>query len=392
MKTLLLTEVFPPRKGGSGRWLFELYRRFPQGSAHVVAPEEPGCAEFDQTHSLPVKRMPFRFSSWGLRNWSGMKEYSQAFWRLSAEVERVRPTMVHCGKAVPEGFLAWLLRWRYGIPYVCYVHGEELLLPRQSREIRWLTERALFGARAIVANSKHTQGMLVRDWKVPAKRIHVWHPGVDTTRFVPGVPSDEVRGKLGWQGRTVVLTVGALQKRKGQDMMLRALPAIRQEIPNVLYAIAGEGWEKPYLEGLVQEYGLQDCVQMRGIPDDEELIQCYQQCDLFALPNRQVGWDFEGFGIVLLEAQACARPVLAGASGGTAETMIPGETGKVVPCDAPEALAAEVVGLLRDAELRERMGRLGRDWVVNKLDWVPLTRQASEVIATGFAHVRPEAP
>ena len=67
---------------------------------------------------------------------------------------------------------------------------------------------------------------------------------------------------------------------------------------------------------------------------DDRLVQCYQQCDLFVLPNRQVGRDIEGFGMVLLEAQSCGKPVIAGASGGTAETMQPGETGYVVPCDA----------------------------------------------------------
>ena len=124
-----------------------------------------------------------------------------------------------------------------------------------------------------------------------------------------------MRARLEWTGRRVVLTVGALQKRKGQDMMIRALPAIRQRCPDVLYAIVGEGWERPYLESLVAELSVADLVQFRATPADDELIECYQQCDLFALPNRQVGWDFEGFGIVLLEAQACGKPVVTGQSG-----------------------------------------------------------------------------
>src|SRR4029453_2663396 len=126
-----------------------------------------------------------------------------------------------------------------------------------------------------------------------------------------------VRKELGRTGRQVVLTVGALQKRKGQDMMIRALPAIRRRCPDVLYAMIGEGWERPYLDKLVADHGVGDLVQFRGTPTDDEMIRCYQQCDLFALPNRQVGWDLEGFGIVLIEAQACGKPVVAGTSGGT---------------------------------------------------------------------------
>jgi phosphatidylinositol alpha-1,6-mannosyltransferase len=389
MRALLITQVFPPRKGGSGRWLFELYRRLPWGSAHVVAADEPGAEAFDRTHDLPTRRLALPTSSWGLLNRRGLIEHTRALWRLSGEVKRVCPDVIHCGKALPEGLLAWGLKAWHGLPYLCYVHGEELLLARTSKELRWLTRRALLGAEAVIANSRHTRDLLVRDWDLSPERIHVMHPGVDTTKFVPAPHSEEARALLGWRGRTVVLTVGALQKRKGQDMMLRALPVIRKQVPNVLYAIAGEGWERGYLEGLVQELGLEDCVQMRGIPDDAELIHCYQQCDLFALPNRQVGWDFEGFGIVLLEAQACGKPVLAGASGGTAETMDPPHTGWVVPCDRPEPLAEEVVRLLRDGELRERMGALGREWVVSRLDWAPLTRQAERLF--GMATVQGSA-
>src|SRR6185436_3012049 len=149
----------------------------------------------------------------------------------------------------------------------------------------------------------------------------VLHPGTDVAKFTPAPPDAAVRARLGWQGRRVVLTVGALQKRKGQDMMIRALPAIRRRCPDVLYAIAGEGWEIDALRQLARDLQVEDAVAFHGVPDDVSLVQYYQQCDLFALPNRQVNWDFEGFGIVLLEAQACGRAVIAGASGGTAEAI-----------------------------------------------------------------------
>jgi len=90
------------------------------------------------------------------------------------------------------------------------------------------------------------------------------------------------------------------------DQILRAQP-------NLLYVIIGDGEQRAYLEQLIRERRLQDSVQLRINCDDEDLIHCYQQCDLFALPNREVNGDFEGFGMVLLEAQACGRPVLAGA-------------------------------------------------------------------------------
>ncbi len=158
--------------------------------------------------------------------------------------------------------------------------------------------------------------------------------------------------------------------------MIRALPILRRRFPDVLYAIVGEGWEREYLDRLVAEHGVADLVQFRGVPSDGELIQCYQQCDVFALPNRQVGWDFEGFGMVLLEAQACGKPVIAGLSGGTRETLNPSHTGVLVPCETPEALADAVCAIFDDPDRRSAMGRDARDWVVRHFDWGVLSEQA----------------
>jgi len=377
MKILVLSEVFPPRKGGSGRWLWELYRRFPYGTVHVVTHSTDGGVEFDSTHHLPVDRFPLHFGSWGMigRGAAGHK-YARAAARLNRVVRRARPDVIHCGKCLPEGLLAWLMKQLHGIPYVCYAHGEELTLAASSVELRWLTRRVVDGARGIIANSRHTRMLLQRDWRVTDRRVTVLHPGVDTRQWVPAAPDAAERSRLGWADRRVVLTVGALQKRKGQDMMIRALPAIRKYCPDVLYAIAGEGWERPYLEGLVAELGVGDLVQFLGTPPDGQLIRCFQQCDLFALPNRQIDWDLEGFGIVLLEAQACGKPVLAGASGGTAETMRVGRTGAVVPCDEPGPLADAVVSLLSDGKRCAEMGAAAREWVSEKFDWEPLSRDA----------------
>jgi phosphatidylinositol alpha-1,6-mannosyltransferase len=177
----------------------------------------------------------------------------------------------------------------------------------------------------------------------------------------------------------VVLTVGRLQKRKGHDQMIRALPTIRQAIPDVLYAIVGDGEEREYLNDLVRHQGMQGNVQFLGEPDDRQLVRCYQQCDLFVLPNRQVGNDIEGFGMVLVEAQACGKAVLTGASGGTAETIRMSETGRVVSCDQPNTLATAVIELLSDPAALADMGMVARQWVVSQFDWDGLTRQAEHL-------------
>jgi len=282
---------------------------------------------------------------------------------------------MHCGKCLPEGFIASLMKRRYGISFACFVHGEELTLAATSRELSWLTRRVLHDAAHVIANSAHSKTLL-RKWGLADDKVTVMHPGVDTTRFVPSSADTGARQRLGWLDRTVILTVGALQKRKGQDMMIRALPALRARVPDVLYSIVGEGWERAYLERLADELGVRDRVQFRGVPTDAELVTCYQQCDLFALPNRQVGWDIEGFGIVLLEAQSCGKPVITGLSGGTSEAIGPDETGVVVPCETVEPLVNAVCDMLEHPDRAVQMGARGRDRAVTQFDWRVLSRQA----------------
>jgi phosphatidylinositol alpha-1,6-mannosyltransferase len=378
-RTLLISEVFPPRVGGSGRWLWEIYRRLPREDYVFAVGEDGRQEEFDRTHELRLLRMPLSFSTWGIASVAGLRQYARTAWRLRCLVRREGVGALHCGKCLPEGLLAWLLKRWCGIPYLCYVHGEELTLTASSRELTWLTRLTLHGAAMVIANSHNTEGLLRDGWDLPAGRVRVLHPGVDTQRFHPAPRDPDWRARRGWGDRPVVLTVSRLQKRKGHDHLILALPAIRQRIPNVLYAIAGDGEERGPLEALVRREGLDAHVQFLGELTDDDLVSCYQQCDLFVLPNRQVGQDIEGFGMVLLEAQACGKPVLAGASGGTAETMCVPQTGHVIPCETPEYLARTVAELLGDAPRLRQMGEAARQWAVETFDWEALVKRAEQL-------------
>jgi phosphatidylinositol alpha-1,6-mannosyltransferase len=330
---------------------------------------------------MTIHRIPLDFPSWGAADPRGAVRYVRAFLRLDRLAATGRPDAIHCGKCLPEGLLALMIKRRRGIPYLCYAHGEELTLALLSRELRWLTRRVLAGATLVVANTAHTRHILSARFGVDAGRIVVLHPGVDAGRFTPAPLDPSVRQRLGWHDRRVVLTVGALQKRKGQDMMIRALPAIRARCPDVLYVMIGDGRDRAYLERLIAEQNVRDLVQLRGVPTDEELIESYQQCDLFALPNREVDSDIEGFGIVLIEAQACGKPVVAGTSGGAPEALDPGRTGELVPSETPDRLAAVVAGLLENPDRRTAMGNRGREWVLSRFDWRVLSLEAETALA-----------
>lgn len=374
---VLLAEAFPPAFGGSGRWFWESYRRLEWPALRVVTTHRCDAPAFDASTLLRIDRIPLSLRETGIFSWAGLHGY----WNVVSYLKRLHRqsplSAVHCARCITEGWAGWLF-WRLtGVPYLCYVHGEDVnwsphgerLGVMSSRQHRWMARRVLRDAFLLIANSHNTRQILQDIWNVQADRIRVVHPGVDTRLFVPAARSSRIRSPLGWHDRRVILTVGRLQKRKGQDMLIRALTRLRATFPDVLYVIAGDGEERSALESLVRELGLDDLVQFRADVNDNELLTLYQQCDLFALPNRAVGHDIEGFGMVLLEAQSCGKPVLAGDSGGTREALLPGVTGWLADCTTPESLATALSDALSDSQRLDAMGLRAAEWVREEFDW-----------------------
>ena len=265
-------------------------------------------------HDLRVVRLPLTMRAWGLRSLTGLRGYTLAIRRLLPLVRREGVTEVYCGRCVPEGVMALALKLWAGLPYACFVHGEES--GQTGREYYWLVRRVFRGAEFLIANTRNTMRSHAGRLGGAGEPTPPTAPGRQHDAVHAGQRDPAVREALGWGDRPVVLTVSRLQLRKGHDQMILALRAIRSTVPDVLYAIAGDGEERLRLQDLVVREGLEDHVQLLGEVDEDQLLRCYQQCDLFVLPNRQVGRDIEGFGMVLLEARPAASrwsPVPRGA-------------------------------------------------------------------------------
>lgn len=378
-KVLLFSEIFPPVKGGSGRWFWEVYTRIQQNDVVIAAGKSNVESEFDQISPLNTYRLPLNSSSWGLKSVTGLKFYWRIFRLVRQIIKQENIEVIHCGRCLPEGFIGYLINKTMGIPYICFIHGEDVETAATSRELSWIVKKALSGAKYLVCNSQNTATILLNTWHTASAKTKVINPGVDTKRFVPAEYNSEIRTALGWNERPVILTVGRLQERKGHDMMIKALPAIKEQVPDILYAIIGDGEQRPLLDSLVNKLGLIENVMFMSEISDDQMIQCYQQCNLFILPNRTVGRDIEGFGMVLVEAQACGKPVIAGNSGGTAETMLVGESGYIVDCTSVGSMVEQIIPILKDTKLASRMGARGCAHVNVNLDWQGLSQQAKQL-------------
>lgn len=379
---MLISEIFPPLHGGSGRWFWEIYSRLDSGQYIFAVGHTKGDVEFDKTHSLQTCRINLSSNSWGIKSLEGLTFYWRTFWALRRLAKASHINQIHCGRCLPEGFAAYLVNKFYGTPYKCFIHGEDIESIAQSRELSLIVNAVFKKASMLICNSQNTKRLVVEKFPRYSEKCVVLHPGVDCEYFHPAEKNLVTRNQLGWADRPVVLTVGRLQERKGHDTLIKALPKIKQSIPDILYAIVGDGEQRSNLAKLTNSLKLQDHVLFMDEISDKQLVECYQQCELFVLPNRQIGGDIEGFGMVLVEAQACGKAVIAGDSGGTAETMIPEQTGVIVDCVQPNLLADKIVSLINDPNRLDQMGRHAREHVTKNLDWKALAIEAEKLFKT----------
>ena len=374
---MVLSEVFPPQNGGSGKWLWEVYERQPTGNYLMAVGDLHGTDSRDQDYPQEIVRldlaMPFR----GISQTDSLKHYTRQFRTIRRLAIANDVKMIHAARPLSEGLIARAVKFATKIPYLCYVHGEDVNIAMTSRELKILTRSVLKHCSSIIANSSFTRELLLKDWGVSSDKIVLMHPGVDTRYFTPASSNSERPDH--WKQKVVLLTVGRLQKRKGHDTVIRAISELADTGVPLHYVIVGGGEERERLESLAKTLDVKDQVEFAGEIDDVTLRRYHQNCDIFVLANRTIGRDVEGFGIVLLEAQACGKPVIAGASGGTTDTMLLGESGYVVNCDTPAELASIIRSEMLSADRRSQMGNIGRAHVVEQFDWEILGLRAGTV-------------
>jgi phosphatidylinositol alpha-1,6-mannosyltransferase len=374
---LVVAEVFPPAIGGSGELLSNVYRRF-HGIPVTVLTEGGNPDQSEKSaEGLNIVRGRMRAPCLGLMQPRGLRHYL----RLAIRLRRLgasRPTIVHCARLLPEGVPAWLSRSVGGSPYVCWAHGEEIVSVSSSRELMLLMRRVHKRAAALIANSRNTATMLERVG-ASRERIEVVHPGVDADRFRPDIPgAAELRARIVRDGELLALTVGRLQRRKGHDLVIRALAALDGRDPQIRYVIVGDGDQRSRLETMAADLGMAGRVLFVGAAPPEQLPAYYAAADVFVHPNRIEGKDLEGFGIVLLEAAAAGLPVIAGDSGGVPEAVAQGETGLLVSGVSVEELQRALLSLASSPSMRRSLGAAGRARVKRDFSW---ERAAAQVAA-----------
>lgn len=376
MALLLITADFPPITGGQARHLYNLWANISSQEVVVLAPRVDNSQQIDDAFTGKVLRKTIPLGEgWTARL---LRPFFLLLYSISI-IRKLDIKAIHCAQLLSGGFVGYSLGFVYRLPYFLYVNGADLL--EFKRRFFWgnLLHRFLKSARLVFVNSCYTEE-LVRGLGVVEAKISLIHPAIDPLPYSKGQDTDNL---IAFAGKRVVLTVGRLVERKGQDMVIMALPEIIKEIPDIHYLIVGEGPYRKHLEALVEKLGLDKYVSFAGFVPDAKLPAYYALCQVFIMPSREIltKGDVEGFGIVYLEANAAGKPVIAGKSGGVEDAVIHGHNGLLIdPCSVPEIKEA-VIKLLSDDSLREDLGIKGRQRVISEFNWQKRAKDFENIIS-----------
>ena len=364
-KTLCVTNDFGPRAGGIETFVMGLIERLPRNTVIVYTSAQGDTKDYDQKW----------LDEFGVRVIRDRAKILLPTSRVSRAVRKVIISesikVIFFGAAAPLGVMAGAFRRAGAEKIIGLTHGHEVWWAKI-----WPFNWAI---RYIGAKVDHltylgdfTRQEISRALSKKATSAMVKiAPGIDTEHFAPQKSAAQLRASLGLTDKKVIVSVGRLVHRKGQDTLVEALPKILREIPDAHLLFVGEGPRREFMQKRAEKLGVTAHITFIGRIQYQDLPQYICAGDIFAMPSRSrlAGLEVEGLGIVYLEASACGIAVIGGTSGGAPDAVLDGQTGIVVDGESTSDVASAAIRLLQNPELAREMGARGRQWIIDEWRW-----------------------
>jgi phosphatidylinositol alpha-1,6-mannosyltransferase len=375
-KILCITNDFGPRAGGIETFVIGLIERMPKDSIIVFTSSQDGSAPFDakwmSEYGVEVIRDRSRILLPTFR--IGI--------RVRALVREREIRTVFFGAAAPLALLSQGLRKACVTRIVALTHGHEVWWSKVW-PFSWAMRRIGNGVDHLTYLGEYTRRSISQALTQGAREAMVKiAPGIDTEHFAPRSDAAALRRELGLADKKVIVSVGRLVHRKGQDRLIESLPEILTQIPQAHILFIGDGPFKDHLVKRAEQLGVSPHITFIGRIQYAELPRYICVGDIFAMPSRSrlAGLEVEGLGIVYLEASACGLAVIGGKSGGAPDAVLEAETGFAVEGTSPAAIAQAAIALLSQPELSARMGARGREWILSQWQWSAWSSRFNELL------------
>lgn len=357
-KILLVTNDLGPRAGGIESFVLSLVERVPKGCLIIYTSTQKGSAPFDA-------QLLERFGAVVIRDRAKiLLPTPRVNHRAVKILKQYQIKTVWFGAAAPLALMARQLRTSGATNIVALSHGHEIWWAKIP-VLKQLLRKIIKDVDHLGYLGQFTKSEIVKASNQIDKFVQI-APGIDTDHFMPKSARADLIKKYRLEDRRVIVSVGRLVHRKGQDKLIESLPKILQSFPDAVLLLVGEGPIKQMLKNTAKQLGVTNQVIFAGRVQHIDLPDYICLGEVFAMPvrSRFAGLEVEGLGIVYLEASACALPVIVGNSGGATDAVIDSVTGLLVNGSDTDQIADAVCKLLTDQSRAKAMGLAGRGWVI----------------------------
>ncbi len=357
-KVLLVTNDLGPRAGGIETFVLGLIEGLPKDSLIIYTSSQKGDKAFDA-------QLLEKFGAVVIRDRAKMLLPTPRITRKAVKILKQQQIKnVWFGAAAPLALMAGKLRSAGASNIVALTHGHEVWWAKIPI-LKSLLKKIIKDVDHLGYLGDFTKGEIAKISNQPQKFLQI-APGIDTQHFAPKSARGDLIEKYRLDGRRVIVSVGRLVHRKGQDELVKAMPKILEQFPDAILLFVGEGPIKQMLFNSAKQLGVLPKVVFAGRVSHHDLPDYICLGEIFAMPvrSRFSGLEVEGLGIVYLEASACGLPVIVGNSGGAVDAVLDKKTGLLVDGTKSDQIADAICELLANPERAKQMGAAGRDWVI----------------------------
>ena len=373
-KILLVTNDLGPRAGGIETFILGLLDQLDGSQIVIYTAAQKESADFDAALSAKTGVIVIRDKSSILLPTPAVNR------RVRAVMQRYQSEVIWFGAAMPLAWMSGLLKRAGARHIVALTHGHEVWWAKLP-PFRQIFAQSTKSIDVLTYLGEFTRSAMAPIVARSCSMVQI-APGISVDHFSPGVKSEKLIKELTLEGKSVLVSVGRLVHRKGQDKLLAALPQIIAQHPDVVLLFVGVGPRQKKLDQLVRQHELQEYVRFVGRVTYDKLPEYFRLGDLFVMPSRSrlAGLEVEGLGIVYLEASASGVAVLAGASGGAPDAVLVGKTGEIVDGTSIDQIALVINNLLDHPLKLAEMGRQGRAWTQERWSWTIWGTKFKEVL------------
>jgi phosphatidylinositol alpha-1,6-mannosyltransferase len=360
-KVLLVTNDLGPRAGGIETFILGLIEGLPKNSLVIYTSSQNGQAPFDA-------QLLEKFGAIVIRDRAKILLPTPRITRKAVRIlKQYKIQNVWFGAAAPLGFMASQLRNGGATNIVALSHGHEVWWAKIP-VLKQILQKIIKDIDKLGYLGEFTKNEISKATTEVNKLVQI-APGIDTNHFQPKKPNPNLVSKYQLEGRRVIVCVARLVHRKGQDQLIKALPAVLKKHPDAILLIVGQGPIEQMLRNSARQLAVTHKVIFTGRVPHADLADYISLGEVFAMPvrSRFYGFEVEGLGISYLEASACGLPVVVGKSGGAVDAVIDQVTGLLVDGKNVNEITDAICRLLADPAKAQAMGQAGRGWVIS--DW-----------------------